>query len=292
MAIFALGAILRRFKICSRHDGDMLLKLVFYLGIPGLVLPLFASIPITPKLVQLTLIAPATVLITYVVASYFGRKQIADRARLGTFIVGAITINTLFAIPFVLAAYDTAGFADAMMVDFGNGLIIFSFNYWIACRYGEERGNIKRILLRFAASPPLWAIACGLVLNSMAIPLPAAAGEICKKLGDLTVPMTMIALGIYFTPKLIAPRSIFTALALRLPLGAACAAVLARIFGLDPLTTKVAIVLGAGPCGFNTLTYSSICKLDSEFAASLVSTGLVAGIIGLPALILLLNALI
>ena len=291
IAIFAIGAVLRAFKICSRHDGDMLLKLVFYVGIPGLVLPLFAKVAITPKLAQLILVAPAIVLITYLASLFFGRRMSFDRKRLGTFIIGSMTINTLFVLPFVLAAYGTDGFADAMMIDVGNGIFIFSFNYWIACRFGEERGSASRIVRKFVTSPPLWAIGIGLLLNVTAVSLNPGAEEICKKLGDLTVPMTMIALGIYFTPKLIDPKSIFCALALRMILGAFLAWCLGRLFGLDPLGQRVITLVGAAPAGFNTLTYSSICKLDSDYAAALVSTTLVAGIIGLPFLILLLNGI-
>ncbi len=289
IAIFALGAVLRAFKICSRHDGDMLLKLVFYIGIPGLVLPLFATVVITPKLAGLIFFAPVIVLLTYVVSSFFGSRMIADRKRLGTFVIGSITINTLFVLPFVIAAYGNEGFTDAMMIDFGNGISIFSFNYWIACRYGEERGSASKIVLKFITSPPLWAIAIGLLLNLLGIPLHPVAGEFCKRLGDLTVPMTMIALGIYFTPKLIAPRAIFWASLIRMGIGACAGFTLSRLFGFDPMGQRVATLVGAAPAGFNTLTYSSICKLDSEFAASLVSVSLMTGIVGLPCLILFLN---
>ena len=75
-------------------------------------------------------------------------------------------------------------------------------------------------------------------------------------------------------------------------LGGVLGAILSWLFGLDPVAAKIVTILSAAPFGFNTLTYSSICKLDSEFAASLVSTGLIAGIIGLPALILLLNSIL
>jgi predicted permease len=50
-----------------------------------------------------------------------------------------------------------------------------------------------------------------------------------------------------------------------------------------------ALILSASPVGFNAVTFSSLEKLDDEFAASIVSMGLITGLIFISMLTIILG---
>jgi hypothetical protein len=50
----------------------------------------------------------------------------------------------------------------------------------------------------------------------------------------------------------------------------------------------IALILAGAPFGFNTLTFSNMENLDTKFAASLISTGIMLGLIITPFLIMIL----
>jgi malate permease and related proteins len=60
------------------------------------------------------------------------------------------------------------------------------------------------------------------------------------------------------------------------------------LFGLDGITRYVVILATATPIGYNTLTFSSIEKLDTEFAAALISVSILISMIYIPAIVLIL----
>jgi predicted permease len=52
-----------------------------------------------------------------------------------------------------------------------------------------------------------------------------------------------------------------------------------KLFGLTGVDRIAVLLLSASPVGFNTVTFSSIEKLDDEFAASIVGMGLITGLV-------------
>ena len=71
--------------------------------------------------------------------------------------------------------------------------------------------------------------------------------------------------------------------------GLAAGVLLAAVIGAEGLTRTVIILCSAAPIGFTALTYSSMAKLDAELSASAVSISIIAGLIGIPILIILLG---
>lgn len=60
---------------------------------------------------------------------------------------------------------------------------------------------------------------------------------------------------------------------------------LCAIFNVQGVVKSIVLIGAAAPAGYNTLTFSSIEKLDTQFAAGLVSCSILFGIIFIPLLI-------
>jgi predicted permease len=125
-------------------------------------------------------------------------------------------------------------------------------------------------------------------MNATGTSLHPHLGAFLKSAGNLLVPLVMLALGIYFSPRLVKWRLLVTVLLIRSGGGLVLALALSALFGLEGLTRSVLIICGAAPVGYNTLVFSSLATLDVEFAASLLSTSILLALLYVPALMTVL----
>jgi predicted permease len=286
---YLLGIVLRRTRAVRREDGALFLRLCFFAAIPALILKSLPSVKITPDVALLPLIAAIIILGTYAAAYFLCRGSAPERPVFGVTLVGAMIMNTSFILPFVLLMYGDQGFATAVVFDTGNAFLVATVIFYIACRYGEGSTGPWSAVRRVALAPPLWAFTVGLFLNLAGIGVHPALESFFTLVGNLMVPLVMLSLGIYFSPRLVRPRLLVTVLLVRSVGGFLLALLLSALFGLEGLTRSVVLVCGAAPVGFNTLVFSSLAKLDIEFAASLLSTSIALGIVLLPILIMLVQ---
>lgn len=105
-------------------------------------------------------------------------------------------------------------------------------------------------------------------------------------------PLFMIALGVFFEPKIVNLPPTLTAISIRMVIGTFVGIFLATIFGLSGIDKQILILLAASPIGINTITFASLENLDKELAASIVSVGLLIGLIVTPILMLVLGVII
>jgi predicted permease len=120
--------------------------------------------------------------------------------------------------------------------------------------------------------------------------LPPSAITIVAPIAQMTGPLILIALGIFFSLKIAKLPIALGIASIRLGLGLLVGILLASALGLEGITYAVIVLCCAGPIGFNALTYSSLAKLDAELSASAVSISILAGLIYIPALIYLLGS--
>jgi hypothetical protein len=286
---YLLGILLRRTGAVRRDDGALLLRLVFYAAIPALILQSIPRVRITPDVALLPLVAAIIIFGTFAAAYAVCRRWSPERPVFGTALVGSMIMNTSFILPFVLVIYGYEGFATAVVFDIGNAFLVASVIFYIACRYGEDGGGSWGAVRRVAMAPPLWAFVVGLFLNFTGIPVHPVLGSFLTLVGNLMIPLVMLSLGIYFSPRLVRVRLLVSVLAIRSIGGFVLAVLLSRLFGLEGLTRSVVLVCGAAPVGFNTLVFASLTKLDIDFAASLLSTSIALGIVFLPILMVFLQ---
>ncbi|MEJ2722348.1 MAG: AEC family transporter, partial [bacterium] len=152
---FLLGVILRRAGVVAKDDGGLLLKLVFYIALPSLILLSIPDVEVSVDLIALPVSAAIIIFVSFAVSSMVCRRFSQERGTIGTAVVGSTIMNTNFLYPFVLILYGTAGFARIVVFDFGNSLLVLTFVYYVACRFGSASVGSMGALRRLISSPPL-----------------------------------------------------------------------------------------------------------------------------------------
>ena len=277
--IFVIGFASRKFKILKKEDGDTLLKIIFYFTLPSLII---YSIP------KIKLSAIWIVLITFFISFFVSRKLNLGTKSVGTFLVGSMIMEISFTLPFILITYGSEGLARIVLFDIGNTIMAFSFVYFIAGKYGKNN-NFKVLTRKIIFSPPLLASLLGILLNLINYRLPLVLDSTSGIIGNLTIPLMMFSLGIYFNPKIIKVLPTSSGVFIRMFIGLTLGFTIAKIFGLDGMDRAVVLIGAAAPVCYNTLTFSSLENLDKEFAANLISVSILVGFLLIPLLIFLLK---
>ena len=280
--IFVLGYFLKRVNIFTRENGDLFLKLVFYVAFPALLMVSVTRLHLSAELVFLPVAAVLIILVSYAIVFFISRFIHLERPSMGVFIIGAVTMNMGFTYPFLMAAAGEEGLARASFFDFGNGLMIFTFVFSLACRYGGNGKNARAVADKLLLSPPIWALAAAVILNLAGLNIPEAGMDFFRSLGNMTVPLIMLSLGIYFTPKIVRPGLAAAIIALRIAGGFLIGLLFVFLFRLDGLNRSVVLIGAASPVGYNTLIFSSMEKLDKDLAASIISYSVLLGLVLIP----------
>jgi hypothetical protein len=287
---FGLGMLLRRAGVAEKAHGDFLLRFVFFVTLPLLILTAVPKLAFTPEKALLPVINIGVNLLCMLAAWLAIRLRGLDNRTAGTLLVNTGILNNSFMFPFILAVYGQSGFADAILFDFGNALMMATFVYVLAFKYGGESGSRWTMLLRIMKSPLVWSLFIAIALSLTATAVPAPVLGVLTPLAQMTGPLILVALGMFFSLRVTrVPLALLTA-GIRLGVGLAGGILLATLLGLDGQTFTVIVLCSAAPIGFNALTYSSLAKLDTEFSASAVSISLLAGLFYIPVLILLLGS--
>lgn len=286
---FGLGLLVRRSGIAEKSHGDFLLRFVFFVTLPLLILVSVPNITFSAEKALLPFINVAINLICLGAALLWIRSKQFDRRTSGTILVNSAIVNNSFMFPFILAVYGQAGFADAILFDFGNAMMMATVVYALAFNYGGEQHGRWTMLVRILKSPLVWSLVVSVLLALTGVQLPATVITIIAPLAQMTGPLILIALGIFFSLKLANLPLALGIASIRLGLGLLFGLLLASVFGLEGTTHAVIVLCCAAPIGFNALTYSSLAKLDVDLSASAVSISILAGLVYIPVLILLLG---
>jgi predicted permease len=286
---FGLGMLIRRVGIAEKAHGDFLLRFVFFVTLPLLILTSVPGISFTADKALLPFINVGVNMFCMGLSWLAVRFKKLDRRTAGTLLVNTAIVNNSFIFPFILAVYGQAGFADAILFDFGNALMMATWVYALAFAYGGEQHGRWTMLVRILKSPLIWSLVLSVILALTGLALPETTVAIISPLGQMTGPLILVALGIFFALKIAnLPLALLTA-GIRMGGGLIAGLILATLAGLEGTTFKVILLCCAAPIGFNALTYSSMAKLDADLSASAVSISILAGLFYIPLLILLLG---
>jgi predicted permease len=286
---FALGILVRRAGIAERQHGDFLLRFVFFVCLPLLILTSVSAIEFTGDKAVLPFLNIGVNLGCFALTLLVARWKQLDRKTTGTLLVGTTIVNNSFMFPFTLAVYGQTGFADAILWDFGNAIMMATFVYALAFRYGGEEQKGWGMLLRILKSPLVWSLVISVLLALTRTPLPERVTAIATPLGQMTGPLILIALGIITSLKLAKLDLDLWTIGIRMVFGLVCGVLLATLAGLDGTTFKVVALCAGAPIGFNAVTLCSMAKLDTDLGSSAVSLSIIAGLVWIPVLIVLLE---
>lgn len=288
LAFFA-GILFKALKLLSKDDAPVMLRVVLTVTLPALTILAISNVSLAADMIYIPFLAIGVVFIMYFISGLVGKLLPMPRATFGSFLVGTMIMNTTYSLPFFAAAFGNEGLARASLFDMGNSIMIFTFTYYNAIKYGENSHTVNVDWRKFLRLPPLWAILIAFAWKGTGLQLPPLAFNFLNLLGQPTIPLVMIALGLYFEPKLNNLGKALLAIFIRMGIGLGIGLLLAIIFGLEGISRTVIIVNSALPIGFNTLIFADLENMDREFAATCVSISIFIALFYIPLLIYLFS---
>lgn len=198
-----------------------------------------------------------------------------DQRRGSAFTLSMTQINAgNLGIPLCTFAFGEEGGALALLFYVTSAMVGSMIGIFVASR-GEK--SIGGALLNIIKVPVGFSAVVGLLVNTLNIELPLMLTRPISLLGDATIPMMLVLLGLLISRMEIrtAPwRLVALAASLRLVGGAAVGVVLAIVLGHTGLSYSVAIVQSAMPTAVMANALAAQFGSDAQFtsAATLIST--------------------
>lgn len=283
---FGLGIVLKAVGLAEKSHGEFMLRLVLMVTLPLLILSTLPLTSITPNKAILPLaniaISFACMLITLLLVKVFN----VERKQAGTMLISTMILNNTYMFPFILVVYGNEAFTDAILFDLGNAVLMSTYVYILAFRYGGEEHSVQTMLVKLAKSPIIWSIIVSVALAILGFGLPDPIISAINPLAQMTAPLILITLGIFFSINIKEIKLVGLTVFVRMGMGLLFGIAIANYLKLGETSFIVVALCGAAPVGFNALTFSSIAKLDTALSSSAVSISILAGLVYIPLLML------
>jgi len=284
---FLIGVLLRHSGLAEKSDGDFVLRLVFFVTLPLLILITLQDVTLSADKVWLP-VANIVVNLLCLGAMLIATRPLGlSRSTRGSMAMNAMIANNSFMFPFVLAIYGETGFVDAVLFDFGNAIMVATVTYATAFNYSDEPFEKFSMLKRIGSGPLFWALAIGVILSVTGRALPPVIIDVIDPVAQMTSPLILIALGILFSLSFRQLRLVGLTLFIRMGLGFVFGFGLATLVGLEGQTFVIVALCSGAPIGFMALTFTSLARLDMELTTTAVSLSILLGLFYIPLLILL-----
>lgn len=284
---FLIGVVLRRAGLAQKSDGDFVLRLAFFVTLPLLILLTLQNATLTADKAWLPVANIVVNLLCLGTMLVLTRPMRLPRPTVGAMAMNTMIVNNAFMFPFILAVYGESGFADSVLFDFGNAIMVATVTYATAFRYSDEPYDKFSMLKRIAKGPLFWALAIGVTLSTTNTPLPQSLVAVIDPVAQMTAPLILIALGIFFSLTLKQLQLVGLTLFIRMGLGFLFGLGFATLVGLEGDTFVIVALCSGAPIGFMALTFSSLAKLDTDLTTTAVSLSILFGLIYVPLLMLL-----
>jgi predicted permease len=271
----AAGYLLRLRGIAERRDADFVFRLIISIFLPALAFTALSRVTIDRNLTIFPLAALVIITIGHLTGRLLAAKGHFLTPQLAVAICCCMNVNTGFMLPFIQGLYGADGVARIAAFDAVNTTLTFTWTAYVAARANpHHRGGASLIAKRFATSPPLYAIAAGLLVSAFGLHVPAAIGDPLAAIGAPTGVLMAIAVGIQFQPPGKGIAKALLVYAGRLASALAVAVAFVFIFGLTGADRTVLLLLGVAPTPFFIVAFATMENLDVRLTVNIVSVSM------------------
>ena len=287
-AYFAIGVVLRRLHLCTVEQAQFVFRLVFFVTLPPLAFTAISGSDLGPRSLALPASGFMVNMFCALLAYVYARLAQLDVLSTGTVIVGTSVTNTVFIFPFIVGVLGREALAEAVIYDIGNAIFVGTCAYAIALHYGAgSKTSLVSSIGRVFRTPIFIAVLAAITVNLAGAEVPALLASILEPLGNTTVPLVLIALGISFSFARLRDSVVYGTVLIRMAGGLLAGSLCVILFGLQGVTAVVVIASASAPIGFNSVTLASVGKLDIEHATASLSVSVAIGLLTAAAIVLI-----
>jgi malate permease and related proteins len=278
LAIVTIGFVLKKRDLITEKDGKIISKFLMHTTFPALLLVSMIRIKLEPQFFLIPLITLIYGVILLAIAWFVFKKS--PNSMRGLLLMASSGFNAgLFAFPIIEGIWGHDALIYAIMYDMGNILIVFGCIYPIGSYFSdrEEKSiDIKVIFKKIVRLVPLQAIALGLIINVLSIPIAPFLMDGIDTLAKGNKPIVLLLMGIYLSFNFDKKQlfDISKVLIIRYSVGLVVVALL-YYFMPHSLMQSVLIFCAILPIGLTLLPFSDELKYDSKIAGLLVNASFI-----------------
>ena len=281
---FLIGYSLKRFGVLKKEEAGVLIRLVFYLMSPAVIITSMSSMKFSETLIYYPISAICIHIFMYFLTLIIANKlKISDKEKV-IFRGSTLIMNMTFVLPFFIVFFGEENVYLLSLFDAGNLLMVTTVVYSIfITNSGSLLNKIKTVL----KSPLIISMIIGALLNITGIRLPRGVEITIQNIASITGTVIMIALGAYFTPKFSKLKLSVIVILVKMLGIVFIGTILGKVLPIDEMG-KMLILLGAmSPVGNNVLSYALITDGDVEMATNVISLSNIVSFIAISVLLLI-----
>ncbi|WP_300619582.1 AEC family transporter [uncultured Fusobacterium sp.] len=281
---FLIGYSLKRFGVLKKEEAGVLIRLVFYLMSPAVIITSMSSMKFSETLIYYPISAICIHIFMYFLTLIIANKlKISDKEKV-IFRGSTLIMNMTFVLPFFIVFFGEENVYLLSLFDAGNLLMVTTVVYSIfITNSGSLLNKIKTVL----KSPLIISMIIGALLNITGIRLPKGVEITIQNIASITGTVIMIALGAYFTPKFSKLKLSVIVILVKMLGVLFIGTILGKVLPIDEMG-KMLILLGAmSPVGNNVLSYALITDGDVEMATNVISLSNIVSFIAISVLLLI-----
>lgn len=282
---FTVGYILKLLNILKKEEASVLLKLVFYLLSPAVIILSVSGMNLQKELLLYPLSALCIhgfMIVLGLVLSKFIKLEEKERK---IFRGATLIMNMTFILPFFIVFFGEENLYLLSLFDAGNLVIVTTVVYSIFVSSKEDTAleKVKKLL----KSPLIIALILGFILNITGLKLPKGIMITMQEIAEMTGTVIMIALGAYFTPKFKKLKLSLIIVAVKV-IGILIATfIVSKILPIDEMGRKIMLLGAFSPVGNNILTFVYVTDGDMDLAINVVSLSIILSFINVSLLLVL-----
>ena len=283
---FLIGYSLKRFGVLKKEEAGVLIRLVFYLMSPAVIITSMSSMKFSETLIYYPISAICIHIFMYFLTLIIANKlKISDKEKV-IFRGSTLIMNMTFVLPFFIVFFGEENVYLLSLFDAGNLLMVTTVVYSIfITNSGSLLNKIKTVL----KSPLIISMIIGALLNITGIRLPRGVEITIQNIASITGTVIMIALGAYFTPKFSKLKLSVIVILVKMLGVVFIGTILGKVLPIHEMG-KMLILLGAmSPVGNNVLSYALITDGDVEMATNVISLSNIVSFIAISVLLVLFN---
>lgn len=307
--LMGTGIFAVKMRILEEKDTQIFSNLIFNITSPALILTsvmeyfnreaVFSSLAVPLFAVFMTAVSLS--------AAYAAGKiiNLRDRAKQDIFSLAVSFCNTIYiGLPIISAVYGEKAAGYVFFYDFGSSVILWTLGVELAGRVtadvrdkstnsAESADRSLHAMLKNFVNPPLIALVAAVALVMLDIQIPEIIIEPFKILGDITIPLSMLFIGMTVANMNISPEifepAVISASLIRLVISPLALGTLVYFTGI-PIILKKVITIEAGlPIMMFTAILARKYQKYPEFAAKLVMITTLLSMATIPIMILILE---
>ncbi len=272
--LIGIGFLLRTLRLFELEAAFLFNRFVLYISFPCLVYrSLFYSSP-QASLWKIPPLGWSIVSLSFIASFYIAGKffKLSARSAVSFAMVAAFGNTSFLGYPFIMALLGEKALPPAIFFDqMANFLSVFTVGIFLCINVTENRFSWKQLfqILKF---PPFIAFLLALVTRELGT-LPHLIEETINRLAEVTVPLTMVAIGISLSLQSLRShlKPLFGAALIKLFLLPLATLGVSQLFSFSPLERGALIMESAMPTLMTSYVIASLYQLDTQ----LVSSGIV-----------------